>query len=208
MPFLTFGVWNCTASVTSGIVFPLEVFSPTSKMFMKLWNAGKKLNRKAVKTFTCTYPKVTVTVGMLASLPFINCYLKNRPQTQLIKPLDDALDRGTTPDLHVITEISLIPQEEIKDSVMEYFIPGTANKHLGYFGVTLGPSGTGKTTIVCHACRQYPQGLIYVEITGLKSFPRRLAENMGMRLGPSNIEDMFLGYLSSGCIIMNCHATL
>ena len=46
--------------------------------------------------------------------------------------------------------------------------------------------------------QEYPQGVIYVEITEPKSLPEQLAFKMGMRLGPTDVVDVFLGYLSSG----------
>ena len=36
-----------------------------------------------------------------------------------------------------------------------------------------------------------------MEITEPLMFPQKLAAKIGMRLGPSNVEDMMLGYLSS-----------
>jgi len=56
------------------------------------------------------------------------------------------------------------------------------------------PVGTGKTIVVCSACREHPDGVIYVEITEPQGLPEKLATQMGMQLGPSNLEDVVFGY--------------
>lgn len=91
----------------------------------------------------------------------------------------------------------MLPWEELSELIRELYISVTADKNVGYFGIILGPSGTGKTTIVSNLCKKYPEGVIYVEITEPLRFPTQLAARMGMRLGPSNMEDVLLGYLST-----------
>lgn len=151
---------------------------------MKWWNT---LKFGRVFSSMMVQPETTIATGMILSSPILNFWLKKRAKNQLITPLDDVLERGSKPCLPRTTEDNVICQEKLKASVMEFFIPAKADKESGYFGVVLGPSGIGKTTVVCSACREYPQGVIYVEITEPESFPECLAEKMGMRLGPSRM---------------------
>ena len=61
----------------------------------------------------------------------------------------------------------------------------------------LGPSGSGKTIVVMDLCEWYPKGVLYMEVVEAAVFVEQLAECIGIRLGPSNLEDLALGYISN-----------
>ena len=150
------------------------------------------------------HAKISVMMGLVFTYPILNCCLKKWAESHLVTQMDHALERGSTPYLPKIIEDNLIDRKGLRESIMRLFIPTMAKKKLGYFGVILEPSGTGKTTIISNICRKHPEGVIYLEICEPESFSQRLAAKMGMRLGPSNIEDVVLGYLSEHYYELPC----
>ena len=62
------------------------------------------------------------------------------------------------------------------------------------FGVIIGPIGTGKTV-------HHPKGVLYYNTCEPEDFSRELAEAVGMKVGPSNILDLILGYFSSDVFV-------
>ena len=63
--------------------------------------------------------------------------------------------------------------------------------------VVLGPSGSRKTVAGMDLCEKHPKGVLYMEIMEPEVFHYDLATCMGMRLQPTNIEDLILGYISA-----------
>ena len=61
----------------------------------------------------------------------------------------------------------------------------------------VGPTGTGKTATITRACNKFPQGVLYIEVFEPNVFDRDLAKEISMKIGPSNIVDLVLGYFSS-----------
>ena len=58
------------------------------------------------------------------------------------------------------------------------------------FGVILGPTGSGKTTLVREICNDYTSGVLYMELSDSESFNRVLAKTIGMDLEPTSWFDV------------------
>ena len=61
----------------------------------------------------------------------------------------------------------------------------------------VGPMGSGKTTLVLKLCNEFPQGVLYYHAMNPKVFCKGLAEAAAMKISPSSIFDLILGYFSS-----------
>ena len=58
----------------------------------------------------------------------------------------------------------------------------------------MGPTGTGKLTIVKNFCTCFPERVLYLEVIEPKGFVRSLADTVGMNIGPSGLLDWVLGH--------------
>lgn len=65
------------------------------------------------------------------------------------------------------------------------------------FGLIVVPTGNGKTPLVKKECNRFPRGVPYYNVCEPEMFTKELAEEIGMRVGPSNILDLVLGHFSS-----------
>jgi len=65
----------------------------------------------------------------------------------------------------------------------------------------VGPTGTGKTSMVRKLCNKYPEGILYQEVVNTNNFLKYLAKELGMKIASSNIFDIILGYFSSTYIM-------
>lgn len=66
-----------------------------------------------------------------------------------------------------------------------------------HFGVMVGPTGMGKTSIVRQQCHKFPMGVLYYKIVEPKTFTTRLADELDMKISSPNIFDLILSYFSS-----------
>ena len=60
----------------------------------------------------------------------------------------------------------------------------------------LGPSGTGKTTLVRQLCARYPHGVLYHEVFDPCALTQELARAAGMIVKPQNLFDLLLANVS------------
>ena len=72
------------------------------------------------------------------------------------------------------------------------------------FGIVLGPTGTGKTSIVRKLCNNMPKGILYYEVAEPLNFTNKLAKELGMKIAPSNLLDIVLGYFSTTYTMHYC----
>ena len=141
------------------------------------------------------YPKLSFFIGMALATPIWNFHLNRRACTQLIKPIDYRLERGSKSCVPQVVKKVIVPCEDVSKLIFNMYFPKRASIK-GHFGVTLGPLGSGKTIVVMDLCKWYPKGVLYMEIVEPAVFAEQLAECIGIRLGPNNLEDLVLGYIS------------
>ena len=91
----------------------------------------------------------------------------------------------------------MIKRDDLSTQINELFFPGVEPKEKNYFGVVVGPTGTGKTSLVTSECNKHPGGVLYYNACEPRVFAKELAEAVGMKIAPSNILDLLLGYFSS-----------
>ena len=122
--------------------------------------------------------------------------LKKRAAVSLLDPVVEKLEKGTKPSIRLNY---MVERREIWEAIERTFITGTG-REIGGFGIIFGPSGSGKTIATRKVCNDHPKGVIYVELKGLKgdySFVSAMINQMGLKVKPTGIVDLFLGYLSS-----------
>ena len=94
----------------------------------------------------------------------------------------------------------MLYRDDLHNKITELFFPRaqlpTAEEGRG-FGLIVGPTGTGKTTLVRTACAELPGGVLYYNVRETKDFCTELAETVGMKIAPSNVFDLLLGYFQS-----------
>ena len=95
----------------------------------------------------------------------------------------------------------MIAREDLSKELFEFYFPGVGSKVKNYFGVVIGPTGTGKSALVTSECNKHPGGVLYYNACEPQVFAKELAEAIGMKVGPSNILDLFLGYFSSDVFV-------
>ena len=65
------------------------------------------------------------------------------------------------------------------------------------FGIIVGLTGTGKSAIVRNMCYRFPEGVIYCEVNEPRSFVQDFAEEINLKIVPSNVFDITLEKYSS-----------
>ena len=61
----------------------------------------------------------------------------------------------------------------------------------------MGPTGTGKSSIVRRMCNKYPERVLYCEAVETKTFTTKLAKELNMKIAPSSILDIILAYFTT-----------
>lgn len=138
------------------------------------------------------YPKFSFAVSLLLTAPIGNYGLKKRARSELVKPIDDTFEKGSHPSIPLQVKNHMIPRKKISEKIYDMYFPNKVSLD-GDFGVVLGPSGSGKTVAVMDLCEKHPKGVLYMEIVEPEVIHYDLATCMGMRLWPTNIEDLILG---------------
>jgi len=150
---------------------------------------------KNIVNIITKYPKFFFSTTLLVTAPIGNYGLKRRAYSELIRPTDDKLKKGTCPCVPAVVRKTMIPHQDISKRIHMMYFPNK-DRVDGDFGVIIGPSGSGKTVAVKDLCEKHPKGVLYVEIVALHMFHKDLATSIGMRLVPTKIEDLILGYFS------------
>ena len=65
-----------------------------------------------------------------------------------------------------------------------------------HFGIVVGLTGTGKTSIARNLANKHPEGTIYLELREPSLFTKELAKEIEMKTEPSNFIDILLSYYS------------
>lgn len=136
---------------------------------------------------------VPYAVGTVATAVAIQQYMKFAT-TSLQKRVYKQMLRGTRPPVPVGAE--WIPREEISKELVDLFFP-KGGELRRTFGLIVGPTGTGKTVLVSDLCNQYPEGVLFYEVREPKTFASGLARAVSMKISPSNVIDLVLGYFSA-----------
>ena len=101
---------------------------------------------------------------------------------------------GSRPNL-VDTTVYL-PRDDTE--LLHWFVHCNLKGNTGkQYGVIVGPTGTGKTSMIRSMCNKFLNGMLYCEVTEAKKFMRELAVSLNMKISPSNITDLILGYFST-----------
>jgi len=120
-------------------------------------------------------------------------YQTNSLESAVVK----RVEMGTCPP----SEDNMIPRRTVTDEIVNLFFPKTNHEFQDYdqrtFGLIVGPTGTGKTALVTKLCSMLPEGVLFFEVREPKAFATGLAKSLSMKIAPSNIFDLFLGYFSS-----------
>lgn len=118
------------------------------------------------------------------------------------------MEMGSKPLLKLGYSKKLIARKDMEDKILRRVFPYSALSSSGHaeeddeslfgmFGLIVGPTGTGKSTLITHLCNRYPEGVLYHHVgESTQCFAIQWAQNMGMKVKP-NILDKFLAYFSS-----------
>ena len=109
------------------------------------------------------------------------------------RAIDSRIKKGSCPGLSVDHNWK-VDRQEVIDQVVEKFIEIDGSDK--FFGIVLGPMGTGKTQLIREVC-QSREGCLYFELDGAELFPERLADALGMRMKPTAIDVLLGKYFSS-----------
>jgi len=164
-----------------------------------------KLKTKARSVFAPLL-NVIIVGGTLSASAWVvaSTYMaiqKRRMAAQVYRQLEN----GTMPKISRSPLIGdMLYRNDLHDKITELFFPRaqseaqlpTAEEGRG-FGLIVGPTGTGKTTLVRTACAELPGGVLYYNVRETKDFCTELAETVGMKIAPSNVFDLLLGYFQS-----------
>ena len=109
------------------------------------------------------------------------------------------MEKGSKPPMSTKNSI---PREDIEEEIKICFFPdykkvGNRETDKHGFGIMVGPMGSGKTTLVLKLCNEFPQGVLYYHAMNPEVFCKGLAEAAAMKISPSSIFDLILGYFSS-----------
>lgn len=160
---------------------------------------GRRFARSSVEGslgFLKTHPLKTTAFLAVVFYPITDRYLRAKAIQELIDPVISKMEMGSRP---VVSLSSIYPRPELNDVLKKLYLDrysDNLHKDLVCFGVVVGPSGTGKTVAVKNLCQQFPEGVLYHEISQPECFVQALAEEIGMKTKPTNIFDMLLEYMS------------
>ena len=148
---------------------------------------------REVRGFVKNHPRfVPSAVGLMATTSFAHIYMKHATAS-LEEDVYNQLLMGTMPH---VPAAEMIRREGISEELVDLFFP-RAGKLRRKFGLIVGPTGTGKTVLVTNLCNSYPEGVLYYEVREPKALATGLARAVSMKIAPSNVFDLVLGYISS-----------
>ena len=152
-----------------------------------------------------THPFKTTGIGMCLGMclasPMVDLFLKEKAAKELERPVYEKLVRGSRPKIPAVykgAECQGISRPDVAGDleIQSLFFPETVGKTKTRFGIIIGPSGSGKTFSVTNLCNKSPGGVLYYEIAEPSVFAKDLGEAVGMKTVPTNVCDLFLGYIS------------
>ena len=133
--------------------------------------------------------------AVAVALPIMDAYLKRKAANEMYLPVLNKLTQGLRPSLRV--HAKRMPREEILSFMCNKFLLETWEKlKETHFGVTFGPSSSGKTSAMRELCDSHPEGVLYYEIHEPTNFVYALGQEIGMKTSPSTALDFLLSYIS------------
>ena len=140
------------------------------------------------------HPMKTTALLSIVFAPVTDRCLRARAINGLNNPVLEKMEIGSRPDVKVSC---FMPRVEISTFIKSLYLDNKANGY-AWFGLIVGPSGTGKTTIVRDLCERLPKGVLYHEARGFgrEQFVQSLAEEVGMKIRPTSIFDLLLACIS------------
>ena len=152
--------------------------------------------------FLRSYPRSTLCVGVTGCAPFLNLYLKKiKVNEELYKPVYKKMEMGSRPNIGITDKNRMVPRDELSAMISEFLKLSPRHHEAGKGNqkarlvLVVGPSGTGKSVLMRDLCNKFPHGLLYLEVVEPASFPTNLAKEIGMKLSPSNVLYLVLGYV-------------
>ena len=176
------GKLHCCCLLYNNMVY---IYSINMSMFLAL----KEFYRLSV------YGATVISVGFGTHF-----YMKIQ-QRRLEENVYKKMEEGNKPRIPHRNPQLMIAREDLSNELFEFYFPGGGPKVKNYFGVVIGPTGTGKSALVTSECNKHPGGVLYYNACEPQVFSKRLAEAIGMKIGPSNILDLLLGYFSSDVFV-------
>ena len=151
-------------------------------------------------TFLKSYPRMPV-YGVTSIMLGIGIHHYMKYQTQRLEAsVFNKMEAGSKPSIPLDNPM-MISRENVAEEIMDLFFPFSEHKTDQWqkkgFGLIVGPTGTGKTTLIRRMCKEFPKGVLYLEVLEPAVFSRKLAQEAAMKIDPSNIVDLVLGYFSS-----------
>ena len=150
--------------------------------------------------------------GLLIATPLAHLYLQSRAKRKLQAPILSQLEKGTKPPMlpcgrTLIERPLLMKQLSILirgGSELEDDHPTSGKSSASadsqdlnrFYGVVIGPSGTGKTLLTRRVCNIDPVGVLYHEIYDPGRAAEEMAKTAGLILSPNSLVDLGLSYLS------------
>ena len=171
-----------------------------------IWTKAMEFIRRSVGVMSRAikkYPKISCVI---LCIPVAHYGLLVRADRRLRSPILSKLEEGSCPPAIPPLEevVGIIGRPNVEEMVTQLVLPPAVQAKatmeqaatLKHFGVVLGPSGTGKTTIVRRLCARYRHGIIYHEVFDPRSLKDDLAKAVGMVTEPKNLVDLLLPYVS------------
>ena len=170
--------------------------------------------------FLTQHPRLTISMCVVGCIPLADSVLKRKATEELIRPVYAKMEVGSKPTVPLGRRNTVIDRPEVLEEVkvaigFSQRLPagvvasrdmdemdnqsnssGDLDKGKG-FCVIVGPSGTGKTVCVAQICNESPKGALYFEIVCANSFTSDLAKEICMKIEPSGVIDLVLGYISN-----------
>ena len=141
------------------------------------------------------YGMTVITVAYVAY-----SYMKVQ-QRRLEENIYKKMEEGNKPCIPHRNPRLMIAREDLSKELFEFYFPGVGSKVKNYFGVVIGPTGTGKSALVTSECNNHPGGVLYYNACEPQVFAKELAEAIRMKIGPSDILDLLLRYFSSDVFV-------
>ena len=139
-------------------------------------------------------PRKAFAVAITVGSPFINYLLQKKASRDLIGPAVRKIETGTRPSLPIMNTDKMIARTDLEKELFNLFHPSQGET---FFGIVIGPSGTGKTMAIRNFCRLYPSAILYFEVREVNFFAEELAKEAGIKTKPTNVFDIMIGQLSN-----------
>jgi len=135
------------------------------------------------------------TFAIIVTSPVMDYWLKRKANHDLVESVLKKIEAGTKPSLPVGYLTNMVRRPKLDKELYKLFYPTSPTKDK-FFGIVMGPSGTGKTFAIRNLCRSYPSGAIYYEVREHSFFAENLSKEVDLKIKPSNVFDLAIACLS------------